>query len=98
MVVTNTGTLAGNGLIGAPITIASTNGPTAAHLRMGLSPLNIPDTLTVSNLTLGAGSELDIKLGAATTVGSGVNDLLVVKGRPDDRPQCFPEHRAAWSH
>lgn len=80
VIVTNTGTLAGNGTIGAPITVASPNNPTAAHLRIGISPLNVPDTLTVNNLTLGAGSEFDVKLGATTTVGSGVNDLLVVQG------------------
>ena len=80
VIVTNTGTLAGNGLIGAPITVASPVNATAAHLRIGISPLNVPDTLTVTNLTLGAGSELDVKLGATTTVGSGVNDLLIVRG------------------
>lgn len=80
VIVTNTGTLAGNGLIGAPITVASANGPSAAHLRMGISPMNVPDTLTVSNLTLGVGTELDFKLGASTTVGGGINDLLVVQG------------------
>jgi fibronectin-binding autotransporter adhesin len=81
VVVTNTGTLAGNGQIGAPVTLASTNSSTSAHLRLGMSPLNIPDTLTINNnLTLGAGSELDIKLGTAMTVGGGANDLLVVNG------------------
>ena len=77
--VTNTGTLAGSGTISSPITVAS---PTvaSAHLRTGSSPLNVPGTLTVGNLTLGAGSELDIKLGTATTTGSGVNDLLVING------------------
>jgi autotransporter-associated beta strand protein len=87
--VTNTGTLAGNGLIGAPITITSTNNPTAAHLRIGISPLNVPDTLTVTNLTLGAGSELDVKLGATTTVGGGANDLLVVRGNLTINPNAF---------
>jgi hypothetical protein len=33
-----------------------------------------------NNLTLGAGTEMDVKLGTATTMGSGVNDLLVVQG------------------
>jgi autotransporter-associated beta strand protein len=89
VIVTNTGTLAGNGLIGAPITVASPNGLTAAHFRIGISPLNVPDTLTVSNLTLGAGSELDVKLGASTTVGGGVNDLLVVQGNLTINPNAF---------
>jgi autotransporter-associated beta strand protein len=89
VIVTNTGTLAGNGLIGAPITVASPNNPTAAHLRIGISPLNVPDTLTVTNLTLGAGSELDVKLGSSTTVGGGVNDLLVVRGNLTINPNAF---------
>jgi fibronectin-binding autotransporter adhesin len=89
VIVTNTGSLAGNGLIGAPITVASANGPTAAHLRIGISPMNVPDTLTVSNLTLGAGSELDVKLGPNTTVGGGVNDLLVVQGNLTINPNAF---------
>src|SRR5262249_46897206 len=70
--VTNPGTLARNGPIGAPITVFSPNGPPAALLRIGITPLNVPATLTVANLTLGIGSELDVKLGANTTVGSGV--------------------------
>ena len=78
--VTNTGTLAGVGPIAAPVSVRSTT-PQGAHLRMGMSPLNLPDTLTVNNnLSLGANSELDVKLGTATTVGGGVNDLLVVNG------------------
>jgi autotransporter-associated beta strand protein len=88
VIVTNTGSLAGNGSIGAPITVASANGPSAAHLRIGISPLNIPDTLTVNNLTLGTGSELDVKLGATTTVGGGVNDLLVVQGNLTINPNA----------
>src|SRR5436190_9646347 len=81
VLVTNTGTLAGGGTIGVPVVISSTNSATAAHLRMGSSPMNVPGTLTVNNnLTLGAGSEMDVKLGTATTTGSGVNDLLVVQG------------------
>ncbi|HEX3358194.1 MAG TPA: autotransporter-associated beta strand repeat-containing protein, partial [Tepidisphaeraceae bacterium] len=89
VIVTNTGTLAGNGTIGAPITVASANNPAATHLRIGISPMNVPDTLTVNNLTLGAGSELDVKLGASTTVGSGVNDLLVVQGNLTINPNSF---------
>jgi autotransporter-associated beta strand protein len=89
VIVTNTGTLAGNGTVGAPITVASPNNPTAAHLRIGISPMNVPDTLTVNNLTLGAGSELDVKLGATTTVGGGVNDLLVVQGNLTINPNAF---------
>src|SRR5262249_50666567 len=77
--VTNTGTLAGGGTVGSPITVAAT-AIGAAHLRTGSSPLNVPGTLTVTNLTLNSGSELDIKLGTATTTGGGVNDLLVVRG------------------
>ena len=78
--VSNTGTLAGVGPIGAPVTVTSTT-TQGAHLRMGMSPLNIPGTLTINNsLTLGVGSELDIKLGTATTTGGGVNDLLAVNG------------------
>ncbi len=89
VIVTNTGTLAGNGIIGSPISVGSLNNPTAAHLRIGNSPLNVPDTLTVSNLTLGAGSELDVKLGSTTTVGGGVNDLLVVRGNLTINPNAF---------
>ena len=78
--VSNTGTLAGVGPIGAPVTVTSTT-TQGAHLRMGMSPLNIPATLTVNNnVTLGVGSELDIKLGTANTTGGGVNDLLAVNG------------------
>src|SRR5262249_53301123 len=89
VIVTNTGSLAGNGTIGAPITVASPNNPTAAHLRIGISSLNVPDTLSVNNLTLDAGSELDVKLSASTTVGSGVNDLLVVRGNLTINPNAF---------
>ncbi|HSU55679.1 MAG TPA: autotransporter-associated beta strand repeat-containing protein, partial [Candidatus Dormibacteraeota bacterium] len=48
-----------------------------------------PDTLTVTNLTLGAGSEFDVKLGSSTTVGSGANDLLVVRGNLTINPNAF---------
>ncbi|PWU20961.1 MAG: hypothetical protein C5B50_02800 [Verrucomicrobia bacterium] len=81
VLVTNTGTLAGGGSIGVPVVIHSTNSSTAAHLRMGNSPMNVPGTLTVNNnLTIGAGTEMDVKLSTATTTGGGVNDLLVVNG------------------
>ena len=87
--VTNTGTLAGIGPINVPVTVASTT-QQGAHLRMGTSPLSIPGTLTINNnVTLGAGSELDIKLGTATTVGGGVNDLLVVNGNLTIDPNAF---------
>ena len=90
VLVTNTGTLAGNGQIGAPVTTGSTNGVAAAHLRMGMSPLNIPGTLTINNnLSLGPGTELDIKLGTATTTGGGVNDLLVVNGNMTIDPNAY---------
>jgi autotransporter-associated beta strand protein len=79
VIVTNVGNLAGSGSIGSPVTVAATS-IASAHLRVGASPLNVPGTLTVGNLTLNSGSELDIKLGTATTVGGGVNDLLVVNG------------------
>jgi autotransporter-associated beta strand protein len=87
--VTNTGTLAGIGPINVPVTVASTT-TQGAHLRMGMSPLNIPGTLTInSNLTLGVGSELDVKLGTATTTGGGVNDLLVVNGNITIDPNAY---------
>jgi fibronectin-binding autotransporter adhesin len=87
--VTNTGSLAGIGPVNVPVTIASTT-QQGAHLRMGMSPLNIPGTLTINNnVTLGVGSELDIKLGTATTVGGGVNDLLVVNGNLTIDPNAY---------
>ena len=87
--VTNTGTLAGIGPVNVPVTVASTT-QQGAHLRMGMSPVTTPGTLTINNnLTLGVGSELDVKLGTATTVGSGVNDLLVVNGDLTIDPNAF---------
>ena len=88
VLVTNTGTLAGTGPINVPVTVTSTT-EQGAHLRMGMSPLNIPATLTINNnVTLGVGSELDVKLGTATTVGGGVNDLLVVNGNLTINPKA----------
>jgi autotransporter-associated beta strand protein len=87
--VTNTGSLAGIGPVNVPVTVASTT-QQGAHLRMGMSPLNIPATLTINNnVSLGVGSELDIKLVTATTVGGGVNDLLVVNGNLTINPNAF---------
>ncbi|HVM48200.1 MAG TPA: autotransporter-associated beta strand repeat-containing protein, partial [Candidatus Acidoferrum sp.] len=90
VLVTNTGTLAGGGTISVPVSIGSTNSLTSAHLRMGNSPLNVPGTLTVNNnLALGLGTEMDVKLGTATTVGAGVNDLLVVQGNLTINPNAY---------
>lgn len=71
--VTNSGMLAGNGLVGAPITVYG-----GAQMQPGYVEASgmvaAPGILTVSNLTFNAGSTLNIKVGAST------NDMLVVKG------------------
>lgn len=67
------GLLAGNGTINGPFT-ASANG--------NLSPgrMFLPGTLTLNNAASLDGCVLHVDLSNATTVGGGVNDLLVVNG------------------
>jgi fibronectin-binding autotransporter adhesin len=65
--------LAGNGVLAGAVTL------TGARLSPG-DP-NLAGTLSFSNnLTLAAGSTATFELAGATTVGGGVNDLVVVRG------------------
>ncbi|MGH8157709.1 MAG: autotransporter outer membrane beta-barrel domain-containing protein [Rhodanobacter sp.] len=69
--VSNGGILAGAGTIGGSVTIAD------GHLAPG----NSPGTLTINgDLSLGAASNLDYELGAASVAGGPLNDLVEVGG------------------
>ncbi|RVC61233.1 hypothetical protein EN759_29640, partial [Mesorhizobium sp. M00.F.Ca.ET.038.03.1.1] len=67
--VGSSGTLSGVGTIAGPVTVDGT-----------IAPGDSPGTLTVGSLTLNASAKLDYELGTPGTVGSGVNDLIVVNG------------------
>ncbi len=70
-VTVSAGTLGGSGSIAGPVSVQSGG---------VVAPGNSPGTLTVGALTLASGAVLDYELGAAGTIGGGVNDLLVVNG------------------
>jgi fibronectin-binding autotransporter adhesin len=76
----NTGvaTLAGTGTLNGSVALASTGG-NVAHLAPGATT-GSAGTLHVGSLNIGTGSELDIDLATATTVGSNVNDLVTLAG------------------
>lgn len=73
VVVTNA-TLGGVGSISGAVTV--NNGGTLAPGATAATP----GTLTTSNLTFNSGSVATFDLNNATTVGAGVNDLVVING------------------
>jgi autotransporter-associated beta strand protein len=75
--VNNGGTVGGLGTIGN-LTVNS-----GGHVAPGTSP----GTLTAATLTLNTGAAFDYDLANVTTLGSGVNDLLVVSGGGNPNPQ-----------
>ncbi len=74
--VTVTGTLAGVGTVAGPVTVSS--GGTLSPGNVGVSAG--VGHLTTGNLTLGAGSILNMDLGASDVVGGPLNDLITVNG------------------
>ncbi len=85
----STGTLLVTGTLTSPVTVAAgaTLGGTgtiagAVEITSGgkLAPGLSPGTLTMTTLTLDAGSILNFELGAPNVVGGALNDLLQVNG------------------
>jgi autotransporter-associated beta strand protein len=64
-------TLGGTGTIGGPVTIQNSG---------TLAPGDAPGTLTMGTLTFNPGSISNYELGTPNVVGSGINDLVIVKG------------------
>jgi T5SS/PEP-CTERM-associated repeat protein len=69
--VGSTGTLAGSGILTAPVSVTSGG---------RLAPGGMPGTLTTGPLNLAGGAQLDYDLGTPGVVGGNANDLIVVNG------------------
>jgi autotransporter-associated beta strand protein len=79
----STATLSGTGTVGGALVTSSANS-NVGHIAPGVNTsgnFGSAGTLTVGGaVTIGAGTNLDIDLNTATTIGGGVNDLIAMTG------------------